>query len=86
MLAARGPEYRIETRVLADPGGRRIVLTGGGDPTLTARTDRPGAASLLALADDTAAALKARTAPTGAPRGAAAPPAPRAPPRPPRPP
>lgn len=71
VLAARGPEYRIETRVLADPGGRRIVLTGGGDPTLTARTDRPGAASLLALADDTAAALKARTAPTGAPRGAA---------------
>ncbi|MCB5166011.1 D-alanyl-D-alanine carboxypeptidase/D-alanyl-D-alanine-endopeptidase [Streptomyces bambusae] len=62
VLAARGPEHRIPTRVLADPGGRRIVLTGGGDPTLTARTDRPGAASLHSLADDTAAALKGRPA------------------------
>ncbi|MFJ7155106.1 D-alanyl-D-alanine carboxypeptidase/D-alanyl-D-alanine-endopeptidase [Streptomyces sp. NPDC101118] len=40
VLAARGAEYRIETRVLADPDARRVVLIGGGDPTLTARTPR----------------------------------------------
>ncbi|MFJ5549311.1 D-alanyl-D-alanine carboxypeptidase/D-alanyl-D-alanine-endopeptidase [Streptomyces sp. NPDC093225] len=77
-LAARGPDHRIETRVLADPDGRRVVLVGAGDPTLTARAPRgagsdgatgPGPAghgptggSLVELADETARALKSRGA------------------------
>ncbi|MEV7418137.1 D-alanyl-D-alanine carboxypeptidase/D-alanyl-D-alanine-endopeptidase [Streptomyces sp. NPDC089919] len=80
VLSARGPDHRIETRVLADPGAGRITLVGAGDPTLTAGTPvgagrpyeepagRAGPAarggvptggSLVELADETAAALKA---------------------------
>lgn len=54
-LAALGPDHRIETTVLGS--GDTIVLTGGGDPTLTAHGDGPFA-SLAALADATARALR----------------------------
>lgn len=62
-LASVGPAHRITTRVVRGAGGG-IVLVGGGDPTLTALPPRPGAdhppyASLLALARQTATALKA---------------------------
>ncbi|MBH5335722.1 D-alanyl-D-alanine carboxypeptidase/D-alanyl-D-alanine-endopeptidase [Streptomyces pactum] len=64
VLSALGPEHRLTTRVVA-AGKDRIVLVGGGDPTLTARppaagpgADRP--ASLRDLADRTARALKDR--------------------------
>ncbi|MCD9145249.1 D-alanyl-D-alanine carboxypeptidase/D-alanyl-D-alanine-endopeptidase [Streptomyces albireticuli] len=62
-LSALGQDHRVDTTVVAD-GGDRIVLVGGGDPTLTARDDaasgpqRP--ASLKELARSTARALKAR--------------------------
>ncbi|WP_240809627.1 D-alanyl-D-alanine carboxypeptidase/D-alanyl-D-alanine-endopeptidase [Actinomadura sp. WMMA1423] len=62
-LASVGPAHRIATRVVRGAGGR-IVLVGGGDPTLTALPPRPGAghppyASLTDLARQTATALKA---------------------------
>lgn len=62
-LASAGPAHRITTQVVHGTGGG-IVLVGGGDPTLTALPDRPGAdhppfASLMDLARQTAAALKA---------------------------
>ncbi|MEV0121328.1 D-alanyl-D-alanine carboxypeptidase/D-alanyl-D-alanine-endopeptidase [Streptomyces sp. NPDC050703] len=66
-LSALGPDHRIATRAVLEPGGQGdtpgVVLVGGGDPTLTARehgryTDT--AASLRRLAEDTARALKAR--------------------------
>ncbi|WP_042411300.1 D-alanyl-D-alanine carboxypeptidase/D-alanyl-D-alanine endopeptidase [Streptacidiphilus carbonis] len=50
-LSLLGPEHRFTTRVVSTAPGR-IVLVGGGDPTLSA-------AGLAALADRTAAALKA---------------------------
>ncbi|MFJ6721581.1 D-alanyl-D-alanine carboxypeptidase/D-alanyl-D-alanine-endopeptidase [Streptomyces sp. NPDC091259] len=60
-LAALGPEYRIRTTVVrgADPG--QVVLVGGGDPSLTAKKKSPAGSggSLVALAADTAQALKA---------------------------
>ncbi|ACZ00037.1 D-alanyl-D-alaninecarboxypeptidase/D-alanyl-D-al anine-endopeptidase [Thermomonospora curvata DSM 43183] len=60
-LSALGPHHRITTRVVRG-GPRAVVLVGGGDPTLTARTPSAGAypryASLADLADQTAAALK----------------------------
>lgn len=59
-LALLGPEHRFTTRVVSTAPGR-IVLVGGGDPTLTAAATS-GAdprASLAALADRTAAALRA---------------------------
>ncbi|MEV5594106.1 D-alanyl-D-alanine carboxypeptidase/D-alanyl-D-alanine-endopeptidase [Streptomyces sp. NPDC052496] len=63
-LSALGPEHRIDTTVAENAGG--IVLVGGGDPTLTARAPEQDAqdqpASLRALADDTARALKKRGA------------------------
>lgn len=59
-LSALGPEYRIRTTVVAEPGSDRIVLVGGGDPTLTAHKDTKGFAGLRDLADDTARALKSR--------------------------
>ncbi|MCX5207388.1 D-alanyl-D-alanine carboxypeptidase/D-alanyl-D-alanine-endopeptidase [Streptomyces sp. NBC_00237] len=63
-LAALGPDHRIATTVLATPDGRRIVLKGGGDPTLekdglrtlaadTARFLRDKGAGPVALAYDT---------------------------------
>ncbi|MFK4269669.1 D-alanyl-D-alanine carboxypeptidase/D-alanyl-D-alanine endopeptidase [Streptomyces milbemycinicus] len=73
-LSALGPDHRIETTVVVPGDGAkagaegkdkdkdkgRIVLVGGGDPTLTARaTKGAGApASLRKLADKTASALK----------------------------
>ncbi|MFG2139107.1 D-alanyl-D-alanine carboxypeptidase/D-alanyl-D-alanine-endopeptidase [Streptomyces sp. NPDC048650] len=60
-LSLLGPDHRIDTTVV-DGGAHRIVLVGGGDPTLTARPARKSAdeqpAGLRALADDTARALK----------------------------
>ncbi|WP_425543458.1 D-alanyl-D-alanine carboxypeptidase/D-alanyl-D-alanine endopeptidase [Streptomyces luteireticuli] len=59
-LAALGGDHRIETTVML--GSEGIVLVGGGDPTLTAHPAPSGErfASLPALADATARALKAR--------------------------
>ncbi|MFP3992619.1 D-alanyl-D-alanine carboxypeptidase/D-alanyl-D-alanine-endopeptidase [Streptomyces sp. E11-3] len=65
-LSALGPDHRIETRVVAGPDEAEITLVGGGDPTLSARKDTDGGASLRTLADDTAKALKDRS---GAGRG-----------------
>ncbi|TDC79819.1 D-alanyl-D-alanine carboxypeptidase/D-alanyl-D-alanine-endopeptidase [Actinomadura sp. 7K507] len=61
-LASVGPAHRITTQVVQGAGGR-IVLVGGGDPTLTALPARAGDgrprwASLLGLAQQTATALK----------------------------
>ncbi|MFD6887094.1 D-alanyl-D-alanine carboxypeptidase/D-alanyl-D-alanine-endopeptidase [Streptomyces sp. NPDC059957] len=60
-LAALGPDHRIRTTVTpgSDPG--RIILVGGGDPSLTAKKKAPAGSggSLVALAADTAQALKA---------------------------
>ncbi|MGC5565181.1 D-alanyl-D-alanine carboxypeptidase/D-alanyl-D-alanine endopeptidase [Streptomyces sp. FR-108] len=61
-LTAAGPDHRIATRAVLEPGTEEVVLVGGGDPTLTARKDAAGNASLRALADDTARALKSRKA------------------------
>lgn len=62
-LSARGPEHRIDTSVVT-AGKDRIVLVGGGDPTLTVRAPQPGTAeqpaNLRTLADATARALKQR--------------------------
>nr|WP_229879460.1 D-alanyl-D-alanine carboxypeptidase/D-alanyl-D-alanine-endopeptidase [Streptomyces echinoruber] len=57
-LSALGPDHRLTTRAVLEPGTRELVLVGGGDPTLTAREDAAGWASLRTLADRTAAALK----------------------------
>nr|WP_242438805.1 D-alanyl-D-alanine carboxypeptidase/D-alanyl-D-alanine-endopeptidase [Streptomyces sp. CB00455] len=60
-LAALGPEHRIRTTVVPGAGPGQIVLVGGGDPSLTARKKKPAGSggSLVALAADTARALKA---------------------------
>jgi serine-type D-Ala-D-Ala carboxypeptidase/endopeptidase (penicillin-binding protein 4) len=61
-LAVLGPQARFTTSVAAAPGGG-IVLVGGGDPTLAVNpypaTDFPQPATLAALAESTARALKA---------------------------
>ncbi|WP_231329176.1 D-alanyl-D-alanine carboxypeptidase/D-alanyl-D-alanine-endopeptidase [Actinomadura graeca] len=72
VLASVGPQHRITTRVVRSRGGG-VVLVGGGDPTLTALPERPGAghppyASLTELAQQTASALKATGRTTGAGR------------------
>ncbi|MFE9170809.1 D-alanyl-D-alanine carboxypeptidase/D-alanyl-D-alanine-endopeptidase [Streptomyces kebangsaanensis] len=59
-LSALGPDHRLTTRAVLEPGTGELVLVGGGDPTLTAREDAQGWASLRALADGTAAALAKR--------------------------
>ncbi|MFD3327059.1 D-alanyl-D-alanine carboxypeptidase/D-alanyl-D-alanine-endopeptidase [Streptomyces sp. NPDC058701] len=60
-LAALGPEHRIRTSVAQGAAPGQIVLVGGGDPSLTARKKAPAGSggSLVALAADTAQALKA---------------------------
>ncbi|MFE9564064.1 D-alanyl-D-alanine carboxypeptidase/D-alanyl-D-alanine-endopeptidase [Streptomyces sp. NPDC006487] len=60
-LAALGPDHRIRTTVTPGSAPGRIVLVGGGDPSLTARKKAPAGSggSLVALAADTAQALKA---------------------------
>ncbi|MFD3307872.1 D-alanyl-D-alanine carboxypeptidase/D-alanyl-D-alanine-endopeptidase [Streptomyces sp. NPDC058694] len=59
-LSAAGADHRIATRTVLEPDTRKVVLVGGGDPTLTARKDAEGNASLRTLADETARALKDR--------------------------
>ncbi|KND38382.1 D-alanyl-D-alanine carboxypeptidase [Streptomyces acidiscabies] len=59
-LSAMGPDHRLVTRAALEPDTRELVLVGGGDPTLTARADAQGWASLRTLAKSTAAALKKR--------------------------
>jgi D-alanyl-D-alanine carboxypeptidase/D-alanyl-D-alanine-endopeptidase (penicillin-binding protein 4) len=57
-LSAMGPDHRLTTRTALEPDTRELVLVGGGDPTLTARKDAEGWASLRDLAAKTAKALK----------------------------
>jgi D-alanyl-D-alanine carboxypeptidase/D-alanyl-D-alanine-endopeptidase (penicillin-binding protein 4) len=59
-LSAAGPDHRITTRAALEPDTKEVVLVGAGDPTLTARKEAAGWASLRTLADETATALKAR--------------------------
>ncbi|MFJ7592541.1 D-alanyl-D-alanine carboxypeptidase/D-alanyl-D-alanine-endopeptidase [Streptomyces sp. NPDC097617] len=61
VLAALGPEHRIRTTVAPGAAPGQIVLVGGGDPSLTAKKKSPAGSggSLVALAADTAQALKA---------------------------
>ncbi|MFG3247505.1 D-alanyl-D-alanine carboxypeptidase/D-alanyl-D-alanine-endopeptidase [Streptomyces sp. NPDC048187] len=59
-LTAMGPDHRLTTRTALEADTGEVVLVGGGDPTLTARRDPRGAASLRTLAEKTAAALKKR--------------------------
>ncbi|MFI6382484.1 D-alanyl-D-alanine carboxypeptidase/D-alanyl-D-alanine-endopeptidase [Streptomyces sp. NPDC050658] len=70
-LSAAGADHRITTKTVIEPDAKKgpdakkVVLVGGGDPTLTARKDGPyteSAASLRELAQDTARALKDRDA------------------------
>jgi serine-type D-Ala-D-Ala carboxypeptidase/endopeptidase (penicillin-binding protein 4) len=58
VLAARGPAYRLTTRVVAGSAGA-VVLVGGGDPTLSvdAKGLFPGAARLDDLAGQVKTAL-----------------------------
>lgn len=60
-LAALGPEHRFRTTVAPGAAPGQIILVGGGDPSLTARKKPPAGSggSLVALAADTAQALKA---------------------------
>ncbi|MFD1661447.1 D-alanyl-D-alanine carboxypeptidase/D-alanyl-D-alanine-endopeptidase [Streptomyces caeni] len=60
VLSAAGPDHRLTTRAVLEPGTRELVLVGGGDPTLTARKQAGGWAGLRTLADRTAVALKRR--------------------------
>ncbi|MEJ3742192.1 D-alanyl-D-alanine carboxypeptidase/D-alanyl-D-alanine-endopeptidase [Actinomycetes bacterium KLBMP 9797] len=59
VLAARGPAYRIETRVVAGSNPGEVVIIGGGDPTLAvgATGTYPGAARLDQLAKQVTRAL-----------------------------
>jgi D-alanyl-D-alanine carboxypeptidase/D-alanyl-D-alanine-endopeptidase (penicillin-binding protein 4) len=52
VLAARGPAYRLTTRVVAGSRPGEVVLIGGGDPTMAvnAKGQFPGAARLDRLA------------------------------------
>lgn len=62
-LSRLGPEHRLQTTVVVGSTPNRIVLVGGGDPTLVATKPAPGPtapASLVDLASSTAAALRAR--------------------------
>lgn len=59
-LSAMGPDHRLTTRAVYEPDTGEVVLVGGGDPTLTARPQSQGLASLPELAERTAAALAER--------------------------
>lgn len=63
-LDVLGPAARFRTTVVAGASPGSIVLVGGGDPTLAAgkppATDYPQPATLLALANSTARALRAQ--------------------------
>ncbi|MBG0560950.1 D-alanyl-D-alanine carboxypeptidase/D-alanyl-D-alanine endopeptidase [Actinoplanes aureus] len=58
-LAARGPAYRFETRVVAGKNPGEVVIVGGGDVTLGvgSKTLFPGAARLDRLAEQVTEAL-----------------------------
>ncbi|WP_229706441.1 D-alanyl-D-alanine carboxypeptidase/D-alanyl-D-alanine endopeptidase [Micromonospora sonchi] len=62
-LTARGPGYRIPTRVVAGSEPGEVVIVGGGDPTLAAGAKGfyPGAASLKDLAGQVRTALGGTT-------------------------
>jgi D-alanyl-D-alanine carboxypeptidase/D-alanyl-D-alanine-endopeptidase (penicillin-binding protein 4) len=59
VLAARGPAYRLTTRVVAGSTPGEVVLIGGGDPTLAVNSvgQFPGAARLDKLAAQVKQAL-----------------------------
>jgi D-alanyl-D-alanine carboxypeptidase/D-alanyl-D-alanine-endopeptidase (penicillin-binding protein 4) len=59
VLAARGPAYRLITRVVAGAKPGEVVIIGGGDPTLATRSNSlfPGAARLDKLAAQVKKAL-----------------------------
>jgi D-alanyl-D-alanine carboxypeptidase/D-alanyl-D-alanine-endopeptidase (penicillin-binding protein 4) len=59
VLAARGPAYRLTTRVVAGDKPGEVVLIGGGDPTMAvnAKGEFPGAARLDKLAAQVKTAL-----------------------------
>lgn len=61
-LASLGPDTRLATRVVQGSGPGSVVLVGGGDPLLAGpkakRTTYPDQASIVTLANRTAAALK----------------------------
>jgi serine-type D-Ala-D-Ala carboxypeptidase/endopeptidase (penicillin-binding protein 4) len=63
-LHVLGPAARFTTKVVAGADASSLVLVGGGDPTLAARSfpaaDYPQPATLASLAAATARALKAR--------------------------
>lgn len=66
-LSSMGGDHRFTTRAVLRPlprnksaGPGELVLVGGGDPTLTARPQAQGAASLRTLAVRTAQALERR--------------------------
>ncbi|WP_225946411.1 D-alanyl-D-alanine carboxypeptidase/D-alanyl-D-alanine endopeptidase [Plantactinospora soyae] len=65
VLAARGPAYRIPTRVVAGPNPGEVVIIGAGDPTLAVNATGwyPGAGRLDRLANQVKKALGG-TAPT----------------------
>ncbi|WP_052720718.1 MULTISPECIES: D-alanyl-D-alanine carboxypeptidase/D-alanyl-D-alanine-endopeptidase [Actinoplanes] len=64
-LSARGPAYRLETRVVAGANPGEVVIIGGGDASLSvgAKSLFPGAARLDELAEQVKEALGG-TAPT----------------------
>ncbi|MBT3153634.1 D-alanyl-D-alanine carboxypeptidase/D-alanyl-D-alanine-endopeptidase [Streptomyces sp. CHD11] len=59
-LSAMGADHRLTTRAVYEPDTGEVVLVGGGDPTLTARKDARGLASLRVLAGRSAAELARR--------------------------
>ncbi|GAA4797784.1 D-alanyl-D-alanine carboxypeptidase/D-alanyl-D-alanine-endopeptidase [Streptomyces ziwulingensis] len=59
-LTALGPDHRLTTRAAFEADTGELVLVGGGDPTLTARADAGGLASLRTLAANSAKALRKR--------------------------
>lgn len=56
-LAARGPDHRIQTRVVAGAEPGEVVIIGAGDPTLSAFGQYKGAATLADLAAQVKRAL-----------------------------
>ena len=65
VLDAYGPDHRIKTTVMSGATANEVVLVGAGDPMLMTKQAGTGfsaTASLTALADQTAAALKSAAA------------------------